>query len=286
MKRLDLAQKNLRIDRSHYKKRVKYSLLNLDVTYEVGPVIMIQNPPPVPVVYTMGKVASTSTSMAIKAAGLECHDIHTLNHKELLGMARKWLERGEYPPPHICVSMTHRQPLLIKRQKCFYISLVRDPVARNLSAFFQNLHLKEGTIKNEKNPEKMFEYFSENYRHSLPLTWFDREFKAELGIDIFAHSFDQKARHIHLVATNTILLRVDCPDSVKSRVLSKALGREITVGHLNDGTAKDYKNMYNKMKKLVTFPPAFLDKMYDSKFVHHFWAPDEIVKLKENWVTK
>lgn len=245
-----------------------------------------QKHPLVPVVYTMGKVASSSTSIAILAAGLPCHDIHTLNRKKVLEMAKDWLDRGQYPPPHICLSMAHRDRLLVKRKKCLYISLVRDPIARNLSAFFQNLHHMPDEIKNETDPNKMFEHFSNNYGHSLPLTWFDREFKAELGIDVFARPFDKESKFVHRKAANTILFRVDCPDDVKSHVLSKALSCEINVGRLNDGANKDYNTMYNEMKKLVTFPTKFLDRMYNSKFVQHFWTPDEIEKMKSNWITK
>lgn len=242
--------------------------------------------PLVPVVYTMGKVASSSASTAIQMAGLPCHDIHTLNREKILETAKQWLERGEFPPPHICLSMTHRDQLFVKRTKCLYISLVRDPIARNLSAFFQNLHLMADEIRTEKDPKKMFEYFSNGYGHSLPLTWFDREFKAELGIDIFAQPFNQENKFVFKKAAKTILFRVDCPDDVKSRVLSKALGSDIKVGRVNDGANKDYNTIYNEMKNLVTFPAEFLNFMYDSKFVQYFWTPDEIEKMKTNWITK
>jgi len=240
----------------------------------------------VPVVYTMGKVASSSTSGAIQAAGMTCHDIHTLTHKNLLNQVQYWLEKDKFPPQHVCVSMAYREQVLLKRNKCFYISLVRDPVARNMSAFFENLHLLGEEGKNETDPEKLFDYFSRNYQHTAPLTWFDREFKAELGIDVYARPFNHKDRYSRLDGASGVLFRADCPDEVKSRVLSKALGRTITVGRLNDGNNKYYSEAYNKMKKMVTFPSQFLDEMYDSAFVRHFWTPDEIDKMKSNWTIR
>ncbi len=245
-----------------------------------------KTPPLVPVVYTMGKVASSSTSRAILAAGLNCLDIHNMNHEKILAVAQGWINKGQFPPPNICVSMAHRERLLVKNNKCLYISLVRDPIARNLSGFFQNLHHMDDVIKNESDPEKLTQHFIDSYQHDLPLNWFDREYKAQLGIDVFSWPFDRKNRYTHNAATNTILFRIDCPDEVKSQVLTDTLGREITVGRLNVGANKDYSALYEKIKNRVSFPTAFLDKMYNSKFVRHFWLPNEIEAMKNNWIAK
>ncbi len=245
-----------------------------------------KTPPLVPVVYTMGKVASSSTSKAILAAGLNCFDIHNMNHEKILGTAQSWIKKGKFPPPNICVSMAHRDRLLIKKNRCLYISLVRDPIARNLSAFFQNLHQMDDEVKNETDPDRLAAVFIETYQHDLPLQWFDREYKTELGIDVYSWPFDRGKKYTQNESANTTLFRIDCADAVKSQVLSNALGRQITVGRLNVGSNKGYSTMYEKIKNLVSFPTGFLDQMYDSKFVRHFWLPNEIEDMKNNWISK
>lgn len=247
---------------------------------------MSKSPPLVPVVYTMGKVDSSSTSKAIQAAGLNCLDIHNMNHEKILGVAQDWINKGKFPPPNICVSMAHRERLLVKKNKCLYVSLVRDPIARNLSAFFQNLHQMDDEIRDETDPDKLAAYFIKAYQHNLPLQWFDREYKTELGIDVFSWPFERAQKYTWNKSANTILFRIDCPDEVKSQVLSDALGRQITVGRLNVGANKGYNTIYGKIKDLVSFPADFLDRMYDSKFVRHFWLPDEIDEMKNNWIGK
>lgn len=236
-----------------------------------------------PVVYTMGKVASSSVSDAIIAAGLPCYDIHSLNPEYLQRTARSWLERGEYPPPHICVSMAHRDRLLVKRKKCLYISLVRDPIARNLSAFFQNLHLEPMHIRTEENPQKLFDHFVNNYGHSVPMTWFEREFETQLSIDIFSKPFDREKKFVRLPGKHVVLFRVDCPDDVKGRVLTQELGRKITIRRQNDSANKDYFEKYGAIKDFAKFPESFLSRIYDSKFAQHFWTYDERQAFKAKW---
>ncbi|SMY09213.1 putative capsular polysaccharide synthesis family protein [Flavimaricola marinus] len=239
----------------------------------------------VPVVYTMGKVASSSTSTAILKAGLPCHDIHTLEPDSLRETAQSWLARNEFPPPHICVSMAHRDRLLIKRQRCLYITLVRDPLARNLSAFFQNLDQQNVEIREEQDVMRMFENFQKTYAHSTPLSWFDREFKGQLGIDVFSRPFDIERRAIHLKSANTIIFRVDCPDFQKSQILSRILGRKIDIQRANDSENKEYNDLYKRVKQVSVFNHDFVYKMYASKFARHFWTDAERNEMARRWMT-
>lgn len=236
-----------------------------------------------PIVYTMGKVASSSISTSIRHAGVTVHDIHTLEPDLLKKMTFKFLERGEFPPPHVCVSMAHRDRLIVKRKRCFYISLVRDPIARNLSAFFQNLHLKSENIRDEPNGSVLFKNFVSTYNHDIPLTWFDREFRDQLGIDIFQRPFDKQKLYSYYPSINTALFRVDCPDDVKSRVLTRILGTKIDVGRANDGSNKDYNERYSSVKGQAVFPRVFTERIYNSTFAKHFWTDDELKRLKSKW---
>jgi len=238
----------------------------------------------VPVVYTMGKVASTSTSTAILNAGLPCYDIHSLEPKYLRKTAQSWLARNEFPPPHICVSMAHRDRLLLKRQRCLYISLVRDPLARNLSAFFQNLHHQKVEIRDEKDAQRMFDTFAETYAHTIPLTWFDREFGGQLGIDVYKRPLDHDRKLIHFTGMNAVIFRIDCPDEVKGSVLTQILGRKISLARDNDSKNKEYHEVYKNVQAIAHFEPDFVDRIYSSKFARHFWTDEERLKMARRWI--
>mgnify|MGYP002266547777 CR=1 FL=1 len=214
---------------------------------------------------------------------MPCHDIHSLEPEYLRRTAQECLARGVFPPRHICVSMAHRNRLFLKREKCLYISLLRDPIARNMSAFFQNLHLLPDEIRTEGDPQKLFEKFKQAYKHSLPVTWFDREFGEQLGINVFDHPFDPGKRYIHIQSENVILFRVDCPDEIKGRVLSRVLGREIRVQRQNDSANKGYATLYNKVKEKARFTPDFVDDIYSTKFSNHFWSREELNEMSSKW---
>src|SRR5690242_7639081 len=101
-------------------------------------------PPPepllrAPVVYTMGKVASSSVVDAIKRAGRPVYHIHSLRNDRLRKLAHFRLDRDEFPDPWVCEAMAWKERLFRRTDRCFYITLVREPIGRNVSGFFQNL---------------------------------------------------------------------------------------------------------------------------------------------------
>ena len=242
----------------------------------------------IPVVFTMGKVSSSSISTAIKRAGLPCHDVHSLNDEHLKLMARKFLDHGEFPPRHVCVSMAWKGSEIGVRTRCFYITLVREPVARNLSAFFQNLHeFSHGkTAVNDELASKTFEKFRGEYNHNVAGTWFDREFNGEVGIDVFNHKFEKSQKFAVNVRRNFAVFRIDAPTLVKQAVLSRVFGRRIHIQRTNDSSAKDYAELYNRVRRIARFDEAFLDKIYSTRFAKHFWTKRELDQFKAYWLGK
>lgn len=237
--------------------------------------------PLVPVVYTMGKVGSTAVSAAIRAAGLGCHDIHTLEREGLKRVARDWLGRDRLPPRHICESMALRDTLMRDPARCLFITLVREPVARNLSAFFENLHLAPEGIRDSSDPDLLARRFLGRYPQDLPLTWLDRELRGEAGIDAYDVPFDPARGWVR--QGNLILMRSDCPDAVKSRVLSEALGRRIGVGRANDSAAKPYRRLYCEVERRVAFPAETTRRLYGSRYARQFWSAEELAGFARRW---
>lgn len=236
-----------------------------------------------PVVYSMGKVATSAISGAMQRAGLPVHHIHTLDERKLLASAKRSIDQGDFPAPHICESMSWRGRLFTHPDKCLYISLVRDPIARNLSAFFENIKNFLGPDYAERPPKQILDIFLTKYNHQGPLTWFDREFKAQLGIDVYATPFDKKAKYVRLQGSNTLIFRADCPDDVVARILSESLGQRILVTPENVSATKAYGDTYKQIKAIARFAPKFLDTMYDTDFVRHFWTEEEINTFREQW---
>ena len=96
-------------------------------------------------------------------------------------------------PWHIRHSLMVKEELLDKGRPVRVITAVRDPVARNISAYFNNLTLS--TLKREFNEEElqaMMDQFLDKYSHDIPLVWFDKEMRDVLGLDVYHYPFPQK----------------------------------------------------------------------------------------------
>lgn len=233
----------------------------------------------IPIVYTMGKVASSSTSTAIKEAGVYCLDIHSLDRNYLMKRASQFLSMGKLPESHISLSMANYNNIVGSEKKYLFITLVREPISRNISAYFQNL----GDIE-EIGAKAHFDKFLKEYPHNIPLTWLDREFRDILGIDVYSRGFDKEKRFAVIREENAVIFRTDCPDETKSEVLSELLGLEIRVGRANVGSSKNYSSIYEDVKGIAKFPEDFISRVYSSKYVNHFWSPDEIHAFAQKWL--
>lgn len=239
--------------------------------------------PPVAVVYGMGKVGSSAVSAALRQAGLVCHHIHTLHRPALIRDARAALEAGELPLRHVSVAMAERAALVRGRGEVRYVTLVRDPVARTLSAFFENLHRHKGGLAAESDPDRLFAAWLEETDHRYGLTWFDREYRDQLGIDVMAHPFDPARRLAQLPGRGPLVMRIDCPGPQKEAALSALYGRPIRIALRNIGADKRYGSAYAAVLARACIPPELADEVYGSAFVRKFWTPEEAGAMADRW---
>jgi SAM-dependent methyltransferase len=127
-------------------------------------------------VYQMGKVGSASIKTKLKEYDdLAVYHIHRLNKKtndlmikmhlnncnvELALQERKWKEISTF--------------LQSEKPNLYIITAIRDPIARNISAFFQNYDFKQ---QKESDVSSLVYKFMNEYPHQLPLKWFDEQIK-------------------------------------------------------------------------------------------------------------
>lgn len=230
----------------------------------------------VPVVYTMGKVGSSAVFRALERANLTGFHIHYLEAKMLLEMAHRRISVGTFPPGHVATSMAIRDRALKKPANWLFITMVREPISRNLSAFFQNFDRYKTDVRDVNDADGVLEDFTRIYDQDIPLTWLDQELRDQLGIDVYAHPFPKDERFLYLSEHRTLIFRDDCPDSVKRTVLSDLLKREITVERDNSGAGKKYGDLYAKVKQKASFSREFFDRMYGSKYARRFLTDEEL----------
>ncbi len=157
------------------------------------------------VVYQMGKVGSTSVYRALQAAAPEysVYHVHTLDAEQMASAQRSYARtyhlRGVVP--HHLMASRHLRSDLERGQprgRWKVLTLVRDPIARNVSSFFQDLQLRHPDFPyasrlasgdTERLAADLVELFLSRHDHDEPLRWCDRELRGVLGVDVYAAPF-------------------------------------------------------------------------------------------------
>ena len=168
------------------------------------------------------------------------------------------------------------------------ITLVREPVANNISMFFEVFDHYTGTTieKSSLDIDTITEIFLERYMHSRPLTWFDAELKRTLGIDVFQHPFplDQGFSVIHDGNKSLLVLKCELDDRSKAAAISKFLGLEsLEMVRSNVSSKRSHAKQYEQFKQRIKVPASLLDKLYESKFAKFFYSEEERSRFRERW---
>lgn len=239
-------------------------------------------------IYQMGKVGSSSILEALTALNLSVIHLHTLNQRNIVAAEDRSAKRGLSLPAHIRASKRVRAKLIGHGKPLRIVTAVRDPIARNISAYFQNLN----TFRQRKKDfdtaelEGMMKQFVKVYPHDLPLGWFDTEIKEILGVDVYEYPFPQTAG-TQIIQQNEIrilILRAETPDETKVRALRAFLDiPEMVIEPKNVGANKDYSEYYNHFLECIRLPNEYINKMYESRYAKHFYTPEEILKFRERW---
>ena len=220
-------------------------------------------------VYQMGKVASTSVFESLKRQYPGCvfHGHYfSANHSDLeIRSLFKYAAQSHY--------------------KLKIISLVRDPVSRNISAFFQNFKRDTGTDVKQCNKSmlQLRDMFLKNYPHEIPWVWFDNNIKKHFGIDVYEYPFP-KSGHITIQEgpVELLLMKHDLDDSLKQELVGAFVGNsKFEINRSNVSAEKDYCEYLDAFKKLK-MPLWYLHRVCSSRYTQHFYY-HEIVELIDAW---
>ena len=277
-----------------------YNLHRADRRYEKSPLL----------VYQMGKVGSKTVVNSLLNAKIDrrIYHVHFLTPErieEYENRRRKYLgTTREGSLKHIWQYRYLRKKIATKLDgdRWKVITLIRDPVARNLATFFENIevvsvdsdqrwHLYspeyEFRISVHKDQlDELIELFFEKCRHDAPLEYFDREIKSVLNVDVYATDFPRSKgfKLYHGKDVDLLLIRLENLNDCAEEAFNELLGiSNIALVNKNIGEIKDYADLYKGFKDYIRLPEAYLEKMYSSKTVKHFYLESEIDRFKERW---
>ena len=184
------------------------------------------------VVHTMGKVGSTSVYKCLKGTyeAYHCHYLTSLDRKEDNEVLRSIIKR---------------------KSRCKVITLIREPVRRNASAFFNLVSVHK--IEND---------FSK-YPHEAPHVFLDKEIKGFWGVDVFREPFNrEKGWQIY----DNVLL-------IKQENLRQAWNEAFLVF---TGTRPPKLLDHNRtfLPGYSNFKPTeeYINRMHSTKYYNHFYG--------------
>ena len=236
-------------------------------------------------VYTMAKVGSTGIYLSLKQSiDHPVFHIHNLDVDQYKRQYKELRSKSLYPDSRSNAASIVKK---IKSGKQInVITLVREPIARNISAFFEVLEFYTHGEDDALGVERLKEIYVEKLPHTLPLIWFDDELKSKLGIDPYSQPFDHDQKFVRMDKDNIrlLILRTDTLDTIKIEQLNSLCSSNVVrILRANIGSQKYYSSVYSTFQSQIRFDKQYVDEMYTHKYMQHFYRPREIDKLTSKW---
>ncbi len=257
---------------------------------------------PIVLIHQMGKVGSLSIYHSLKADYCHQFDIYHTHFLNALYALESDTQRRDHdwqiyrqnqgsgllPSDFYDITRIHNQLLVKTKQPLKIITMVRDPISRNISAYFQNLHWIWGMSNayQEKSIPELAEGFWSQANHDFPLEWLDREIQDVVGLDVYAQPFphDSAIQKLTDGNHNLLIIHTNASDQVKNQALQQFLEIEhFEVKRLHVSEKKEYGAVYKKFLSEVKIPEWYIDKMFNSRFARHFFSEEERQKRMEYW---
>lgn len=246
----------------------------------------------------MGKVGSQSVVSSLERSelGRPVLHVHFLTDAGLEREARSY--RSNWEPSQRAAHVFSGQALRSRRKRrpeeCWdVVTLVRDPVARNLSSFFQIGERQYGQdfASVQSDPEgarrRLTEAFLNRFdAHDHPLCWFEAEFERALGIDVYATEFghDEGFTIIEGRAARVLVLKLERLAEASGEAFRRFFGlSELPLAERNITDDKAHGDLYRRFVDDIRLPQEYLERMYSSRFARHFFTPAEVDGLISKW---
>jgi hypothetical protein len=262
--------------------RIKYLFISLD-----------KNPPII--ILTSGKVGSSSIYDTLKK--IKYFTVVHLHHISLNGInksKRLHLESDRKSLPlHLIISSIFQKKLKKYKGAIHIICLVREPISREISSFFQNSEFYKKAIENStlsidtsKAISLINSVFEKDICKKLEL-WFSTEIESEFGFDIFKKKIDDELGYLVLTneaqKTKLLLMKMESMDKYFSEAIAHFLPDQSTLIKLeksNVGKGKYYSKEYSEIKEKLKLDGIILKEITGSKYFEHFYAnkKEEIFK--------
>ena len=293
-----LFQKNIHLARMYYFYRRNQEARQLGGS----PVLL----------YQMGKVGSKTIQRSLEALDLDSPIYHAhfltpdrvkkteKERRKYFGTERMGLLRHVWLYQYLLKQIARG----LNGKKWKIVTLTREPISRNISTFFENLDVKPlgdghryriqsdyygfGIVLDIEHLDELVQLFLERLYHDRPLVFFDEEIKSMFGIDVFATQFPiSKGYKIYEEEhADVLLIRLENLNDCAAEAFERFLGiKGFTLTHANIAGEKVYAPIYRRFRDSIVLPESYVERMYGSKYMRHFYSKEEIARFRAKWET-
>ena len=249
--------------------------------------------PPI-IILTPGKVGSMSVYYTLKKeTSNHVFHIHNFSKKGIEKSIKDHVNSNRKSKPlHIILSKILRKKLSKYDGKLLIITIIREPISREISSFFQNTELYKDVLENKKLEidkdianKLLYKNFESNICESLK-DWFDLEIYNNFGIDVFSNEFDYENKYVisHSKNYHHLLLKMENLDVIFPKAIMNFLNlnKPLYLKKANVGDEKHYASIYKDVKKNIKLNSKTIDQIVNSTFFEHFYFEDK-AKVIDKW---
>lgn len=175
---------------------------------------------------------------------------------------------------------------LLNAKSAKIISFIRDPVARQISAMWQNFWNME-RYSDEAEFTEIENYYFEKGNIEKIFNWFEWEVKNVLKIDVLAHPFDQEKGYSIIKQENIefLIMRTDRLNDLE-QIVGEFLGiNQFQLRQANSGKEKPYRFAMQAYKESFAISRKELEDIYKkNEYVRHFYSEQEREQLYQKWM--
>ena len=253
------------------------------------------------VVFQVGKVGSITIQKALQdlQLGVPIYHCHCLaNFEWVLERARTHLPNFSEAPlkggakTSLETWKEIRDKFDASDKRWHFISAVREPVTRNVSAFFQGIQeripdfavrVAQGITIQEV--EQVF--LDDVIANQAPHIWFEKQFEPVVGVDVYQgpYPFKEGFQIFETERARALLLRLEDFEWALENAMNSFLGiPDFKISDKrNTSEEKAYGDFIKRFLREIRLPDWYLKSQYESQYARHFYTDEEREELMAKW---
>lgn len=255
--------------------------------------IRIKNPPVI--ILTPGKVGSASVYYTLKKElNNPIFHIHQYSDVGIEKSIQEHLSSNRKSKPlHLIVAKLLKSKMKAYKGDVYIITIIREPISREVSGFFQNTEFFKSEIEDEnlvidenKAQKLLSKIFETDIIQKLE-DWFEREINENFGIDLFSKEFPEKG---YLISNNGsykhLFMKMEFLDSVFSKAIQEFFQIEnsnLSLSNENIAEDKFYAESYQSIKKKLKLTELQVMEVVSSNFFQKYYK-NETEKVINRWM--